>query len=79
MWLRHVAPSVWADAVAEGFAFLHAEGGGVFNLTLHPFVAGQAHRIAYLRDALSRILGVGATWKATTDEAAEAARTQLGA
>ncbi|MEO8715829.1 MAG: hypothetical protein ABI369_12525 [Acetobacteraceae bacterium] len=77
MWLRHVTPPIWADGVAEAFAFLHEEGGGVFNLTLHPWIAGQAHRIRYLRDALSRVLGRGATWRTTTDEVALAARAQL--
>ncbi len=78
MVLRRVAAPVWADCIAEGFAFLHEEGGGMFNLTLHPFVAGQAHRVRYLRDALSRVLGRGETWRATTDEVAKAARRQLG-
>ncbi len=77
MWLRHVPPPVWADGIAEAFAFLHGEGGGVFNLTLHPWIAGQAHRIRYLRDALARVLGKGATWMATTDEVAGVARAQL--
>ncbi len=77
MWLRHVPPPVWADGIEAAFAFLHEEGGGVFNLTLHPWVAGQAHRIRYLRGALARVLGKGATWTATTDEVAQAARAQL--
>ena len=37
-------------------------GGASFNLTLHPWITGQAHRIRYLRDALSRTLGRGAIW-----------------
>ncbi|HET6184930.1 MAG TPA: polysaccharide deacetylase family protein [Acetobacteraceae bacterium] len=79
LWLRHVHPQSWADAIADGFAFLHREGGGAFNLTLHPFVAGQAHHIGYLRQALTRILGMGATWRTTTDELAATARSQLAA
>ena len=59
MVVRRVAPPVWADGVAEAFAFLHEEGGGCFNLTLHPFVAGQAHRVRWLREALARMLGWG--------------------
>jgi allantoinase len=78
MELRHVAPKVWADGIAEAFAFLHDEGGGAFNLTLHPWIAGQPHRIRYLREALARVLGRGATWRTTTDEVARAAREQLG-
>jgi len=76
MWLRRVPPPVWADNVAEAFSFLHDEGGGSFNLTLHPWIAGQAHRIRWLREALSRVLGRGATWRTTTDEVARAAREQ---
>ena len=77
MWLRRVSPAAWADGVADAFAYLHDEGGAPFNLTLHPAVAGQAHRIRYLRDTLSRVLGRGAIWRTTTDEVAKAAREQL--
>jgi peptidoglycan/xylan/chitin deacetylase (PgdA/CDA1 family) len=77
MWLRGVTPAVWADCVADAFAFLHDEGGGVFNLTLHPWIAGQAHRIRWLRAALSRCLGKRATWCTTTDAVAQQAAAQL--
>src|SRR4051812_17525869 len=77
MWLRHVSPPVWADNVAEAFAFLHDEGGASFNLTLHPWVVGQAHRIRWLREALSRVLGCGRIWRTTTDDVARVAREQL--
>jgi len=78
MWLRRVTPPVWADCVADAFAFLHEEGGGVFNLTLHPWITGQAHRIRWLRDALSRTLGKRSTWIATTDAVAQHALRQIG-
>ena len=65
--------------MAEGFAVLHSEGGTAVNLTLHPWLTGQASRIRYLSDALSRILGQGAIWRTTTDAAAEAIGRQLPA
>jgi allantoinase len=77
MWLRRVPPAVWSDNIADAFGYLHDECGASFNLTLHPWIAGQAHRIRYLRDALSRTLGRGAIWRATTDQVAKAAREQL--
>lgn len=77
MWLRRVSAPVWADGMAEAFSVLQSEGGGVFNLTLHPWIAGQAHRIRYLADALTRILGLSGIWRATTDEVAQASRLQL--
>lgn len=77
MWLRRVSPSVWAEGIAEGFGVLHAEGGAVFNLTLHPWIAGQAHRIAYLRSALVRVLGRPGVWRASLDEVARLAGAQL--
>jgi peptidoglycan/xylan/chitin deacetylase (PgdA/CDA1 family) len=77
MWLRRVPPAVWADNVACAFGFLHDEGGASFNLTLHPWIAGQAHRIRWLREALARVLGRRATWRTTTDEVARWARDQL--
>jgi peptidoglycan/xylan/chitin deacetylase (PgdA/CDA1 family) len=79
MWLRRVSPEIWADGVGEAFEVLHQEGGGVFNLTLHPWIAGQAHRIRWLRAALSRVVGKPSIWRTTTDELARAARTLLGA
>jgi allantoinase len=78
MWLRRVTPPVWSANLVEAFEVLHAEGGNVFNLTLHPWIAGQAHRIRYLREALHRMLGKPHVWRATTDELADAARPQLG-
>ncbi len=77
MWLRRVSAPVWSDGVAEAFSVLQAEGGGVFNLTLHPWIIGQAHRIRYLSDALSRMLGLPGIWRATTDQVAQHARPQL--
>jgi allantoinase len=77
MWLRRVTPPVWQGNIVEAFEVLHAEGGNVFNLTLHPWIAGQAHRIRYLRDALHQVLGKPQIWRATTDEVAETARPQL--
>ena len=63
MWLRRVTPPVWADCIAEAFGYLHAEGGAAFNLTLHPWITGQAHRIRWLRDALTRVLGLPGIWR----------------
>jgi peptidoglycan/xylan/chitin deacetylase (PgdA/CDA1 family) len=77
MWLRRVTPPVWQANIVEAFEVLHAEGGNVFNLTLHPWITGQAHRIRYLRDALHHILGKPHVWRTTTDDLAEAARPQL--
>lgn len=77
MWLRRVTPPVWQANIVEAFTVLHAEGGNVFNLTLHPWIAGQAHRIRYLRDALHHVLGKPHVWRTTTDELAEAALPQL--
>ncbi len=76
--LRRVAPKVWADGVAEAFAVLHDEGGGCFNLTLHPWVIGKPHHIRYLGDALSRILGRGKVWRTTTNAVASRVAGQLG-
>ena len=78
MWLRRVTPPVWSANIVEAFDVLHAEGGGVFNLTLHPWLTGQAHRIRYLREALHGVMGKPQVWSTTTGALAEAARPQLG-
>jgi peptidoglycan/xylan/chitin deacetylase (PgdA/CDA1 family) len=72
MWLRRTSPRAWADGIAEGVAVLHGEGGAVFHLVLHPWIAGQAHRIRYLSDALSGVLGLGGIWRASLDDIAAA-------
>jgi peptidoglycan/xylan/chitin deacetylase (PgdA/CDA1 family) len=77
MRLRGVRIPDWADNVAEAFAGLHDEGGGTFNLTLHPWYAGQPHRIRYVKDALSRILGKSGIWVTTTDAIGLHVRPQL--
>jgi allantoinase len=78
MWLRRVTPPIWADCIGDAFAFLHDEGGAVFNLTLHPWIAGQAHRIRWLGEALGRCLGKPGIWRTTTDAVARQAIQQLG-
>ena len=77
MWLRRVTPPVWSANIVEAFTVLHEEGHAVFNLTLHPWLTGQAHRIRYLRDALRQILGKPHVWRGTTDQVADVARHQL--
>jgi len=76
MWLRRVSPRAWSDGIVEAFTVLREEGGAAFNLSLHPWIAGQAHRIRYLSDALARILGQPDVWRATTDTVAQAAHDQ---
>jgi allantoinase len=39
--------------------------GRVMAIPLHPFLAGQAHRIRYLHDALDHIASSNASWMAT--------------
>lgn len=81
MWLKRMAPRAWAEAGAAAFAALHAEGassGTLFQLGLHPWVAGQAHRIRYLGDMLARILGHRKTWCATPSAIAACYREQGG-
>jgi allantoinase len=72
MWLRQVPPDIWAAGVGEAAEVLHGEGGAAFNLTLHPFVTGQAHRIRYLEAALSLVLGLPGLFATTTDAVADA-------
>ena len=76
-WDAEVQRAVMGMSSSEWSRFLHDEAGASFNLTLHPWVTGQAHRIRWLREALSRVLGRGKVWRTTTDEVARVAREQL--
>jgi peptidoglycan/xylan/chitin deacetylase (PgdA/CDA1 family) len=79
MAVRRVSPPRWRDIVCEAFDYLHAEAspsGSVFTLGLHPWLAGQAHRIRYLDEALARMAGYGEVWQATAAEVADRFREQ---
>jgi peptidoglycan/xylan/chitin deacetylase (PgdA/CDA1 family) len=58
----------------DQFDQLYAEGstsGRVMCIALHAYVIGQPHRIAYLDEALSYVLGHDKVWLATGDEIAD--------
>lgn len=74
MAIRRVPPPRWRDVIVEAFDYLHEEAspsGSVFTLGLHPWLAGQAHRIRYLEEALARMAGYGEVWQATACEVAD--------
>lgn len=70
LWLRRVPTPRYPDLVGEAAAGLAAEGGRSFMLSLHPWVIGQPHRIAYLRAALDRLMAQGGLWPAHAGEIA---------
>ena len=79
LWLRRINTTRYPDIVADAFELPHHEGGQVFNLSVHPWLMGMAHRIKYLDEALRRIERFGNIWQATPGEiAAYYARTMMG-
>ena len=68
--LRRINTTRYPDLVADAFELLHHEGGQVFNLSIHPWLMGMAHRIKYLDEALRRIDRFGNVWQATPGEIA---------
>ncbi|ANZ41296.1 polysaccharide deacetylase [Lentzea guizhouensis] len=65
--------------VADQYEVLHAEGGRVLALALHPFVTGQAFRHKYLDQALGHLAAAPDVWLTTSDDIAEHyLRTQVG-
>ncbi len=68
LWLRRLPMSRYPALIEEAFDALHAEGGRVFCLGLHPWMIGQAHRVKYLHAALERICGRTQVWQATGAE-----------
>jgi len=70
LWLRRIPTPRYPDIVGEAFELLHHEGGQVFNLSIHPWLMGMAHRIKYLDEALRRIERFGNAWQATPGEVA---------
>jgi peptidoglycan/xylan/chitin deacetylase (PgdA/CDA1 family) len=79
-WLKRMQPAAWAANAAAAFAALHAEGArapALFQLALHPWVAGQAHRIRHLRDLLAAIGRHCDVWHAPPSAVAAHARAAL--
>ncbi|SDP34964.1 polysaccharide deacetylase family protein [Lentzea jiangxiensis] len=57
-------------AVEDQYEVLHAEGGRVLALALHPFVTGQAFRHKYLDQALAHLAAAPDVWLTTSDDIA---------
>jgi allantoinase len=70
LWLRRVPMPRYPALVGEAAERLHAEGGRVFGLSLHPWLAGMPHRVGYVDAALSRVLALPSLWQATAGEIA---------
>ncbi len=79
LWLRRINTTRYPDLVGDAFELLHHEGGQVFNLSIHPWLMGMAHRIKYLDEALRRVERFGNVWQATPGEVARHYReTMMG-
>ncbi|MET0293550.1 MAG: polysaccharide deacetylase family protein [Phenylobacterium sp.] len=78
LWLRRLPMRLYPEMVGEAFDTLHGEGGRVFVLSLHPWLIGMAHRIAYLGQALERIAGFDGVWNASAAEVAAHFRQAAG-
>ncbi len=57
----------------------HHETGGLFMITVHPWIIGRAARIAMLRDLLSRLREVPDVWWASAAQIAEFHRSSSNA
>lgn len=72
----------YRQRLIDHFDRLHAEAvsqktGRVMAVPLHPFLAGQAHRIRYVAEALAHIAGHQATWLATGAELMDYYRSKV--
>ena len=66
---RPADPVQVAESWIEEFEGLR-EFGGLFTLTVHPWISGRPQRIRMLRRVLSRIAGYDDVWWATAGELA---------
>ncbi|OYX00831.1 MAG: hypothetical protein B7Z15_20050, partial [Rhizobiales bacterium 32-66-8] len=79
LWLRRINTTRYPDIVGDAFELLHHEGGQVFNLSIHPWLMGMAHRMKYLDEALRRVERFGNVWQATPGDVAKHYReTMMG-
>lgn len=67
---QHESPA-WLTRIRDQFDRLHAEGETqprVMSLSIHPYIMGAPHRIAYFEQALDHILSRDGVWFATAEE-----------
>lgn len=73
----------WVEQVGDACDLLCAEasraGGRLLALSLHPWLIGQAHRIAKLERVLDTILAKDGVWSATPGDIVHSWRAQQGA
>lgn len=67
----------FARKILDEFETLHAEGGRVMCIAVHPYITGQPHRIAAFERALEHLLRQPGVWCATGDEIVAAWRAQV--
>lgn len=79
LWLRRLPMPRYPGIVRAAFERLREEGGRTFCLSLHPWLIGMAHRIAYLDAALDAIARSDGVWQATGGEIVDHFRTQPAA
>jgi peptidoglycan/xylan/chitin deacetylase (PgdA/CDA1 family) len=74
IWHRRIHPSVWRDTALEAFAQLRADGADsatMFGLHIHPWLAGQPHRIGYLEAVVEKVAATSHVWRATAGALAD--------
>ena len=64
-----VAPGQVLESWLSEWREVHAEGG-LFMITVHPWISGRGQRIALLRTLLAEIAASGEVWFATAEEIA---------
>src|SRR5262245_3221932 len=73
LYLGSYADDEFLQRCRDQFDVLYEEGresGRVMCIAMHPFLLGQPHRVEYLDEALSYVLGHDGVWQATGDEIA---------
>jgi len=72
----------YAEQIRDAFDFLYSEaetqGGRMLALSLHPWVLGQPHRIAWLEQVLEYVTGHDGVWSAPAAEICAAWQAQAG-
>lgn len=74
--VRHVDSWRYPEIVESAFEHLAAEGGKMLGLGIHPWIFGQAHRIAYLEEAVAAIASQPGIWFTGPEEIAGTFRAQ---
>ena len=80
LWHKRLPVGKYLEMIKQGFDVLERDGKNnarLLVLNLHPWYIGQPHRITYLKEALSYIVGSSSVWTPSASDLVDYYKNQL--